>query len=513
MKRILFLSTTKANIIANYFGQGWQMSLSLLLVPIYIHFIGIEAYALVGIFTMLQSCMALLDMGMKPALNREMAMYSAGKTSLTEVKNLVRSIEIISLAIIFCILVIGLFFSGWFSRNWVNLDKLIEKEVSDAFFLMSIVVGLRFLESIYSSMISGLKRQILLNSLLVFTNSLRGIGTICILAFISSDITTFFIWQAIASLISITMFWWTVNYLIPTRQKGAIFSLTSIKRVWRFTSGMMIINLLSLALSQTDKILLSKILLLKEFGYYTLAGAVAGSLLMMVGPIVIALYPRLTELFSQDNYAELTSTFHKGSQLVSVLVGSSAGFLIFFAESILASWTQDVVLSKSAAPILIPLAIGNLLNACMWMPYHTQLAYGWTSLSIITNIIVLLILVPLIFILTPIYGAIAAAWIWALINGSYVAISVQFMFKRILVTEKRRWYLFDLAFPISAAFITAFFLSLLMPESLTLPYVILYLGIAYGTILFVSLTTAEETRNRFYQIVKKAMKNIRRNSA
>ena len=61
----------KRNLIANYIGQGWRFLISLAFVPLYIKYLGIEAYGLIGIFAMLQAWLGLLDMGMKPALGRE----------------------------------------------------------------------------------------------------------------------------------------------------------------------------------------------------------------------------------------------------------------------------------------------------------------------------------------------------------------------------------------------------------------------------------------------------------
>ena len=68
----------KKNIIANYLGQGWRALLGLAFIPLYIKYLGVEAYGLIGIFAILQAWLGLLDMGMKPALGREMARFTGG---------------------------------------------------------------------------------------------------------------------------------------------------------------------------------------------------------------------------------------------------------------------------------------------------------------------------------------------------------------------------------------------------------------------------------------------------
>ena len=53
---------------------------------------------------------------------------------------------------------------------------------------------------------------------------------------------------------------------------------------------------LGLLLVLTDKIVLSRLLTLEEFGYYTLAGVVAASLYLLINPVYNAVFPRLTQL-------------------------------------------------------------------------------------------------------------------------------------------------------------------------------------------------------------------------
>ena len=70
----------RRNVIANYLGQGWAAVMGLAFVPIYVSYLGMEAYGLVGLFALLQGWLALLDMGMTPTLGREMARFRRENT-------------------------------------------------------------------------------------------------------------------------------------------------------------------------------------------------------------------------------------------------------------------------------------------------------------------------------------------------------------------------------------------------------------------------------------------------
>jgi hypothetical protein len=127
------------------------------------------------------------------------------------------------------------------------------------------------------------------------------------------------------------------------------------------------------------------------------------------------------------------------------------------------AWSGQGQLAAETAPLLLPLALGTFLNALMWMPYQSQLAHGWTGLSIRTNLVAVAVIVPAILWLVPLYGAPAAAWIWVGLNAAYVLVAIHFMHRRILPGELRRWYVEDIAAPLGGATLVALLIAPFAP--------------------------------------------------
>ena len=50
----------KWNAIANFIGQSWSAVVALLFVPVYIDYLGVEAYGLIGIFALLQAWLRMM---------------------------------------------------------------------------------------------------------------------------------------------------------------------------------------------------------------------------------------------------------------------------------------------------------------------------------------------------------------------------------------------------------------------------------------------------------------------
>ncbi len=440
--------------------------MALAFVPLYLRYLGIEAYGLIGIFALLQAWLTLVDMGMKPALGREMARFTAGAHNAQSIRDLLRTIELIGIGVAGS-LALGIWAaSGWLASHWVMPKHLSVEVVAQAFAVMGMVAALRFMEDIYVSSIVGLQRQVMQNIVTSIMATARGLGAVGVLAWISPTVKAFFFWQGLISLMTVVTLASVVHRVLPPAPLAARFSGSALTSIWRFAAGMMAITFLALLLTQVDKILLARLLTLELFGYYALAGTVANGLYSLTGPITAALYPRLTQLAAKGDEAALRMVYHEGAQLVTIFTGSAAFTLIAFGDRILRLWTGNPALASKVAPIMALLVLGSMLNTLMWMPYQLQLAHGWTSLTIKVNFIAVILLVPGILWVVPAYGAIGAAWAWVILNTGYLLFDIPLIHRRLLLSEKWRWYSQDVAMPLAASAATAFFCRWLMPRGL-----------------------------------------------
>ncbi|MGZ8271522.1 MAG: lipopolysaccharide biosynthesis protein [Methylophilus sp.] len=445
----------KKNVIANFIGQGWTALMGLAFLPIYIKYLGIEAYGLIGFYAVLQAWLTLLDMGITQTLNREMARYTAGRHTSKSILDLLRSLEIISI-------VVGLliFLAVWQSSNliatyWLN-SSLNNITLTNALKLMGLVIAIRFIEGIYRGALLGLQKQVSVNLINMVFSTLRFGGVIGVLHFYQATVDVFFVWQAICSLLSLVVFSTLVYKQIPTSNTQPSFSVDAINQVKSFAKGIMGVTLLALLLTQIDKVLLSNLISLKEYGVYTLASSVAGGLALITAPTTQAIYPKLVEYVAQKNTEAVIKIYHQGAQLISVIVIPIALMLICFGEQFIFLWSGDMHLAQATAKILLPLVLGGMLNCIVWMPYQLQLAYGWTSFAIKLNSCALIVLIPTIYLLTTKFGAVGAAWAWALLNIGYITVGMHFMYKKLISNEKWSWYWQDFTKQLISATTIAF---------------------------------------------------------
>jgi O-antigen/teichoic acid export membrane protein len=319
-----------------------------------------------------------------------------------------------------------------------------------------------------------------------------------ILWYVSPTIQMYFLWQGFIGLIQTFLVAVCLWRSLPKSEQRARFETNLLLHVWRFAAGMSGITLFGIILLQMDKIILSKLLTLEMFGYYTMASMVAMGLYRFIAPIFNATYPEFTQLVSIGNLDALTSLYHQACQIMTVLILPIALIVAFFSSEILLLWTHNPLAVKYAHMVLSLLIIGTALNGLMTIPYALQLAYGWTKLTLYSNIIAVIILLPSIIIATRHYGPVGAACSWLSLNVGYLLIQLPIMHTRLLPTAKLKWYIHDIVFPLIAS-LSIILIGKLLFENMSnydksSLFIISYLMIVYTISLIFSILFAPEIK-------------------
>jgi O-antigen/teichoic acid export membrane protein len=478
-KETVKTATVKTNIIANFSGKAWTSIMSLIFIPVYIKFMGIEAYGLIGIFVSLMALLSILDMGLSATLSRELARLSVSEESAQESKDLVRTLEVVYWSVGFVVGLAIMTLAPIIAHYWIKAQGIPAKTIEHALVIMGLIVALQWPTSLYDGGLIGLQRQVLLNSVRSAMATIQHGGAVFILWFVSPTILSYFAWQIFISMVQTFVLAYSVRKALPITRRKSIFQINLLKKNWRFAAGMMSISITATILTQADKILLSKLLTLALFGYYVLAFNLANATVLLVTPVFSALFPKLSQLISAKGNETLVSEYyHKGCQLVSITVFPVAGVLAFFSLQVLQLWVRDPVIAQNSHSLLSLLTIGSTLNSIMTVPFTLQLASGWTKLSFFKNVIAVIVLVPSLIWLVSRYGAIGAAFVWIILNTGYFLIEIPIMHRRLLKLEMWRWYFQDIGIPLLMIISFVFCSRLFMP----------HFASAYTTLIWILLT-------------------------
>ena len=435
-------------VIANYSGQVWAGLVNILVVPLYISMVGLEQYGLIGIYILLQAWLPLLDFGLSQALTREVAKRRIVSSFSEDLPDLCRTAEA---AAIFLSISLGILFwlaSGLLtSQLRVNTSDLDPELIKHFFQIMGLALGARLYESIHRGVLIGLQKHVHLNCFQILRSTVSGFGAIALMSITSKTAIIFISWQVGVSLISAVVLMFLAYSMTGVSIAAGKPSWSQLSSLWSYSSNLALISFLSLVLTQFDKVILIRLVSLDDFAVYSIAFTLSSSLSLFVAPIAITFFPLFCEQVGLRRYSELRSSFHLSAQLVS-LTSSSVGItVIAFAYYIILYWTQNQDIASKGAPILILLTVGMVINSFALIPYHLQLAYGWTRLTVRLNLFLVAIFLPLAMLLTSVIGMLGAALSFVLLNVFSLLIGSRAMFRKILKSEKLRWIWSDILQP------------------------------------------------------------------
>jgi len=475
----------KRSLLANFAGTGWSALAQVVAIPLYIKFMGIESYGLIGFYIMLQAILQVLDFGLSPTVNREMARYSVQPERMEEARDLVRTLEIgywLMGVAIGAVLVGG---SGWLSTHWIHANSLPKGRVEHALMLMGILSVFQWPVSFYQGGLMGLHRQVLYNTVRIVAVTLNTVGGVLVLWLVAPTITVLLAWQvaitAIQSVVLLVILW---KSLRPA-SRSPRFAAELVRNLWRFAAGMSGITVCALLLTQADKIILSKLLTLQVFAYYSIAGLFASGLSMIVTSVFNTIFPRFSAL-AATNESALRDMYHRSTQLMAVIIFPTSAVLAVFSTQILRLWTRNPEIARNAGPIATLLVIGSAINGLNNLPYALQLAYGWTSIGLKINVLLTSIAIPMYWLAAKNYGPRGAAFVWMSVNTLFLVISLPITHSKLLRGDAWLW-LVEVAMPLSVVGLIAAIGRGLIGTSMSLP---LTAAILVGLLFCATLSAA-----------------------
>jgi O-antigen/teichoic acid export membrane protein len=481
-------SRVKQNVFANFTGKAWTSLISIIFVPIYLKLLGIEAYGLIGLYLSLMALLSVLDMGLSTTLSRELARLTAAPGNEQEARDLVRSMEAAYWGIGILVALTTFLLAPFIAKYWVNPKGVTEETIRRAVMVMGFVAGFDWPVALYTGGLMGLQRQVQLNAIRAAMATFQAVGAVLVLWLISPTIFAYFLWQVAASMAQTTLLAFCLWKNLPRTDRKTLFQGGLLLKNWRFTAGITGISVLVTLVTQTDKILLSKLLSLESFGYYILAFNVANALHNLSSPFFMALFPKFSQMVMERNEPELTALYHSGSQFLSLAILPVAVTLGVFAPEILTLWLRNPVTVENTQLLLRLILVGTMFNALMIPPYAFQLASGWTRLSFAANAVAASLVLPAIYLAASRYGAVGAAIVWITLNMGYFFLEIPFMHRRLLRGEMAKWYVEDTGLPLILALAAVLLSRAALPRGISTAGTMIWIGLTlFAAALVVSI--------------------------
>ncbi|MEI2264092.1 lipopolysaccharide biosynthesis protein [Erwinia sp. CGal63] len=433
----------KRNAIANYVGQIYITLAGILVVPLYIHQLGMEIYGLIGFFSILLTWLQLLDVGISTTLLREAARYRADREQNPWFPSLFATLGKFFLISSAVLVVMGWFASPYVASHWLHAKTIPHQDLVIAVGIMVLTAAIRWRIGPYRSVIVGYEHQVWLNALNLVVITLRTFGAVFVIRFASNPVIFFFCWQLLIS-VGEAFFCIRKSYqLVPKQDRHTKTDNLKgvLKPFLRFAVGAAFSSAIWTFISQIDRLVLSKTLPLATYGSFTVVATAATGIVMLSSPIMQAIVPRMTGMRTKNDGGEQETLklYRWTTQAVSIFMAPLSLTIAFYPTQLIWAWTQNPQIGEQMSLVMTLYALGSGIQAIVGLLYNLQYVNGNLSLHMKGFTLFAIILIPLNIFAAIHYGALGTGIVWVAQNIFYLVVWSWIVHRKFAPTIHMQW--------------------------------------------------------------------------
>lgn len=429
-------------IFSNYFGKVWSFLAIFIATPIYINYLGLESYAIIGVYTLFVAIISLADAGIASAITKE---FSLNRTLEYKV-NLLSKIEKIYFFIFFSICIFIILISDYLANNWISATNISIEAIRSYIMLIGVGACIQMISSVYYGAIYGIGCQVVANNYQIVWVTLKSVFVIFLLKFYKNSLYVFFIWQIICNVIYVLALRFYVRGKINSNKGVLIDSSFKIpKTVLGYIGGMSLISIIAAMNSQIDKIVVSSYFNLKYFGYYWVASYLSQITIFISIPLASFVFPLLSKNSEHGNEDFFNNILMSFIRLLYLIIIPFSFLLFYYSEDILIFWLRtslEYTILMRVEFLIKFLILGSLFFALQLPFYYALLAKSKTKYVINQGLIQLCLGVPILlfFSMRGMFEYIGVAWF----VGNFLGyIYMSFLYCNKLSNFPVREYFFD----------------------------------------------------------------------
>lgn len=379
----------------------------------YLQHLSHDAFGLIGFFTVFQTWLRLLDVGITPTLSREVAHVRGSTDDYHYLRKLVRSLELFFIIVGVLVFIVISTHSRYISTSWLHIGSLDADSVSVCIALMGLMFALRWVSDLYGGGLRGFERQVLYNNLSIIQTTLQFIGGLLFICYVSTNIMYYFVYQTIIAILYLVCIAIAFYKILPSSfSVGLRFDFKIIRKVLPFALGIAYSTTVWIIVTQSDKLVFSHVLPLSEYGYLSLLIVISGAVTILSSPISIAIQPRMTMLLAQQNVKGMESLYLKSSLISITFLSAVVTCVLMYSHQLLQSWTGSMEIANWGSNILNIYVLSASIICIISFQYFLQYAYGKLKLHNTYNTISLVFFAPIVIYTAYNYGVYTTALLW-----------------------------------------------------------------------------------------------------
>ena len=403
------MSRLSKNILYNLVGQGLLVILGFVAVKFIFKQLGQDALGIIYFtFTLNGLLTAILALGINETTVREVAAFH--EEDPTYVKHLLQTASFFYWGL-YILAAVALYASApWLVTKWINLDTLSPLTATLILRVLGMASLLTLPRSFCTSILRGIQRMEFTNLIDVGASAFQQFGAIIVLLW-GGGVIQVTLWMASCYLLGLVIYLGVCAHFFGGKAFIPRISTSVIERNAGYTFRLAGITVFSMIHTQSDKAIVSKLLSLGVFGYYSLAYSAVSRGMPVTASVSQAVFPSFSALYNQGDRDGLMRQYKKLQDLLCYAIVPMFAAIPFVARPLF-TFALNV---QAARMLLWPvtfLSIGFCMNGTMSIPYVFSLAVGKPEIAARSNCYALFAVLPVTLLLVYRFGIAGAGLSW-----------------------------------------------------------------------------------------------------
>lgn len=395
-----------ANVAFSGLGRAWSAVLLFVTIPIVVHAIGISAFGIYALVSVVLGYVAFLDFGLTAAVVRSVSSYRAVGDSLALER-------VVGTAFTLLIALGALGSTAIFLAGPVAVGSILHVPIAlraDAAFAFQVAglgFGCNMLLIVFAAIVQGLQRLDIFATRTIALSTLTAAAQIGAVS-LGGGLRWLVVVTIAVSVLSFLIFLVAARRLLPAISFRPRFDRQALGELAGFGLFRFVNQASGQVAFQIDPIVIGIFQPVAAVALYSVPLAVTQKFHVVEDSVASAYFPAAVDLHARTDKERLSRLYMSAFKLVLVAMMFLIVICVTYAGPILAAWVGPSI-AANASGIFALLAIGYGLSALVGIPAQASDATGhqrWTAGFAVASAVIQL---TLVLILVPRYGPIGAA--------------------------------------------------------------------------------------------------------
>lgn len=324
------------NTVFNTIGNIFTTGIQLVIIPYILIKLGAERFGIWALVSVIFGLFTALDFGTGAAFVKYFSEYATKKDDTSFNRVAVAGFFLMSL---FSLLLVGV---CWLLKNqlvaFFNVPDSMRSEANIVFMGAAIIFGYYNTFGVFQAIIKGLQRMEVTNAIEMVASIINFIGVFIVLEN-GFGLKGLIVNQGIKIvLVSLASIYFSKMLFGQLAFKFAYLDFRKIKEILSYGVKMQISNIAGMINLQTDKTIIGYFLNLAAVTAYEIGQKIALFCRMIVGLILSALVPAVSELDAAGKSFAILKLYERGNKYLASITFPILIFTIIFADLLISAW-------------------------------------------------------------------------------------------------------------------------------------------------------------------------------